>query len=143
MIVVIPTRLGSTRLPRKAMLDKTGKPLICHTIDRALESSASCVIVASEDQEILDVIADHKRILKCLTPKCDSGTERVHRAVILNNPLFDDIIVNLQGDEPELPGTYLDEIVDALINDNTADVATLASPASNLDYTSSSVTKLL
>ena len=143
-IVIIPARLGSTRLPRKSVLDETGKPLICHAVDRALESSAKYVIIASEDQEILDVVENQKRILKCLTPKCDSGTERVCWTVLNSSFGIDaDIIINLQGDEPELPGRYLDEMVDVLISDNTADIVTIATPASDFDYKSHNVVKVV
>jgi 3-deoxy-manno-octulosonate cytidylyltransferase (CMP-KDO synthetase) len=67
---------------------------------------------------------------------------------VLNNSFglgvnTDNIIVNLQGDEPELSGKHLDEMADALVNDNTADVSTLATPASNLDYKSYSVVKVV
>lgn len=140
-VIVIPARLASTRLPNKLLLDDTGRPLICHTVDRALESKADAVIVASEDLEILDAVPDHHRVVKRETPSCSSGTERV--AWVAETHLGDvDKVINLQGDEPELDSEHLDALFDA-VADPVVDVATIASPASNLDYKSYSVVKVV
>jgi 3-deoxy-manno-octulosonate cytidylyltransferase (CMP-KDO synthetase) len=147
-VVVIPARLASTRLPKKLLLDETGKPLICHTIDRAKESKADEVIVATEDQEIIDVIEDlDYDVSTVFTPVCNSGTDRV--AWVANNwyrpdgatPQFN-IIVNLQGDEPELKSECINDLIDAC-SDPIIDVATIAAPANNLDYRSHSVVKVV
>jgi len=143
MIIIIPARLGSTRLPRKFMLDDTGKPLICHTIDRALESTkARKIFVISEDQEILDVVNNYSTAVDtCLTPQCDSGTERIKWFIKNSATIFHEIIVNLQGDEPELSGKYLDELVTILFDDQLVDVATIAAHATPSQYVSRDVVK--
>lgn len=147
-VIIIPARLASTRLPNKMLLDETGKPLICHTVDRAKESKADEVIVATEDEEIIDVIDNlDYNVSTVKTPKCNSGTERV--AWVVNNwyhpdgtiPQFD-IVVNLQGDEPELDSIHLNDLIDAC-SDPIVDVATIAAPAGNLDYRSYSVVKVV
>jgi len=148
-VIIIPARLASSRLPNKLLLDDTGKPLICHTIDCAKKSKANEVIVATEDQEIIDAIEDLEYdVSTVLTPQCNSGTERV--AWVTNNwyrpngsvPQFD-VIVNLQGDEPELDSKYLDELIEAVASDRIIDAATIAAPATNLDYRSYSVVKVV
>lgn len=159
-IIIIPARKDSTRLPNKLLLENTGKPLICHTVDRALESKlAQYIVVASEDQEILDAVTEDKaadnmgcrwRVLKCHTPKCKSGTERVAWTTIQSSLSITDgfendadIIVNLQGDEPELSGEYLDALITALNNDKSADVATIASPLGKSHLKVPSVVKVV
>jgi len=138
-IIIIPARLASTRLPNKLLLAETGKSLLHHTIDRARESKlANKIIVASEDQGILDVVPSD--IITALTPKCFSGSERM-AWVTENCVMPDNIVVNLQGDEPELSGEHLDSLIQVLQDDSVVDVATLAAPANSLDYKSYSVVK--
>ncbi len=140
-IIIIPARLSSERLPNKLLLEKTGKPLICHTIDRALESKlADAVYVVSEDQQILEAVKTYSDcVITMHTPPCSSGTERVRWAVKAGAAA--DMVVNLQGDEPELGGNYLDDLIKMLREDPVSDVATLAAPANNLEYRSYSVVK--
>lgn len=145
-IIVIPARLASTRLPNKLLLNDTGKPLIYHTIDHALESKfADYVYVASEDSEILSVVSKRysSKVITAQTPKCSSGTERV-RWLVDNRLDYDaDVVVNLQADEPELDGKHLDKLISELQSNSISDVATLSAPASNLDYKSYSVVKVV
>lgn len=144
--IIIPARLGSTRLPRKLLLDDTGFPLLWHTAQRALESKLITeVIIATEDKEIFDVAAKfgHPRIYPVRTPKCKSGTERI-TWVVRNVKEFDfQFVVNFQGDEPELPGSLVDELVIALVDNPSIDIATVATPASAADYVSDSVVKVV
>lgn len=144
--IVIPARLGSTRLPRKLLLSDTGYPLLWHTAERALESQLiSDVIIATEDKEIMDVVSKfgHPRIYPVKTPKCNSGTERITWVVEHVREFDFQFVVNFQGDEPELPGTYVDQLVDALVTTPAVDVATLGTPATMEDYNSPSVVKVV
>lgn len=144
--IIIPARLGSTRLPNKLLLCDTGFPLIWHTASRALESDLiNDVIIATEDDEIMDVVKgfNNPRIHPIKTPQCSSGSERISW-VVGNVKSFDfSFVVNFQGDEPELPGKYVDELVDTLVTNPTIDIVTLAAPASLWDYHSNSVVKVV
>ena len=143
--IIIPARLGSTRLPCKSLLCDTGFPLIWHTASRALESKINDIIIATEDNEIMDVVKgwNHPRIHPIKTPICNSGSERISW-VVRNVEFFDfSFVVNFQGDEPELPGKYVDELINALVTNHTIDVATLVTPVSLHDYYSDSVVKVV
>jgi 3-deoxy-manno-octulosonate cytidylyltransferase (CMP-KDO synthetase) len=144
--IIIPARLGSTRLSRKLLLKDTGFPLLWHTAQRALESRLiDDVIIATEDCEIMEVVDGfrHPNIYSIETPKCNSGTERI--AWVVNNiGGFDfQFVVNFQGDEPELPGSYVDQLIDMLVIQPTVDVATLATTLTRDDYESPNVVKVV
>jgi len=145
-IIVIPARLDSSRLPNKLLLDDTGQPLIFHAIRNACDSSlAKSVVVASEDQKILDIVSNSFHVpdvITFLTPKCASGTERV--SWVANRLVGDvDVIINLQGDEPELSGAQIDYLIQNLLNDSTSDVSTFVVDASKDDYESPNVVKVV
>lgn len=144
--IIIPARLGSTRLPRKLLLEDTGFPLLWHTAERALESELiNDVIIATEDREIMGVVAKfgHPRIYAVQTPKCNSGTERISWVVQHIKEFDFQFVVNFQGDEPELPGSYVDQLIDALVTDPMLDVTTLATTILEEDYHSPSVVKVV
>lgn len=111
--IVIPARLESTRLPRKLLLDDTGQPLIRHTVEAANAMGADVVAVTSNDREILDSVDD-----LCLTigsAKCHrNGSERVAEAMNHPDLASYDVLVNVQGDEPELPPEAARLAVEAL-----------------------------
>lgn len=144
--IIIPARLNSSRLPRKLLLDDTGFPLIWHTIKRALESfTAEIVLVATEDDELADIVSGFglSNVYCTLTPPCKSGTERVAWVVENTNWFSDcfDYVVNFQGDEPDLPGSLADELIEELRSDNMIDVATVVTSGNHDDYISASVVK--
>lgn len=130
-VIIIPARLNSTRLPRKMLLADTGKPLVIHTWETARGSRrAATVVVATDSPEIADACARYG-VPTCMT-KADhpSGTDRVAEAVqlLFPNDRRPKVIVNFQGDEPELPSSAIDDLIDLLTHDTAADMATLASP---------------
>jgi len=135
-IVIIPARLESVRLPNKLLLEETGKPLILHTVDAAKKYFDN-VVVATEDKEIYE--ACHKYIDVVLTGKYDSGTARI--AAIAAT--YDwGVLVNWQGDEPELDGQYVqDMLVD--FDDPNIDIVTLAARATPEEYNSPDVVKVV
>jgi len=140
--IIIPARLASTRLPRKLLLTDTGHPLIWHTIQRALESKlADNIIVATEDPEIYSAVESYSipRVSAVMTPPCNNGTQRV--SVVQERLPESRIIINLQGDEPELPGIYIDELIAVLDNSQSA-IATIAAPATDDEVNSPSVVKV-
>ncbi|WP_147200823.1 3-deoxy-manno-octulosonate cytidylyltransferase [Pantoea sp. CCBC3-3-1] len=110
--VVIPARYGSTRLPAKALININGRPMITHTIQRAKESGANAVIVATDHKDILDLAVRQGVGAVMTSDSCASGTDRIAEAVSLLSIDPDTIIINLQGDEPMFPGVHLSELAD-------------------------------
>lgn len=107
--IVIPARYASTRLPGKALLAQTGKPLIQHTFERALKARcASAVVVATDDRRICDAVNSFGG-RAVMTGEHNSGSARVAEAAAA---LDADIIVNLQGDEPEIDPAHIDRLIE-------------------------------
>jgi 3-deoxy-manno-octulosonate cytidylyltransferase (CMP-KDO synthetase) len=142
-VVVIPARYASTRLPGKPLRDINGKPMIEHVYDRGRESGARDVVVATDDERIADA-AEAFGATVCLTgDQHRSGTERIAEVADLFDWNDNTIVVNLQGDEPAMPATLIDQCA-ALLDDSAADLATLASPLlSNADFENPNVVKVI
>ncbi len=125
--IVIPARLASTRLPRKLLLRETGKSLIRHTYEAALQARCPLgVCVATDHREILDEVRSFGGDARMTDPGAASGTDRV--AEVARGMDDADIIVNVQGDEPELSGGAIDLAVGLLEGDLEAVMSTLATP---------------
>ncbi len=122
--IVIPARFASSRLPGKLMLDLAGKPVIAHTIERALSVSDS-VFVATDHEEILATVnaIGAKGIMTSV--EHNSGTDRLAEAASILGFADEDIVVNLQGDEPLIPGELLSQVSTLLSNHPDAGIATL------------------
>jgi len=142
-VVVIPARFASTRLPGKALLDIHGKPMLQHVYERGVESAASEVVIATDDRRIA-VAAESFGATVCMTSdQHRSGTERIAEVADLLDWPDDQVVVNLQGDEPGMPATLLDQCA-ALLSDATADIATLASPfLAQLDFENPNCVKVI
>lgn len=127
IVAVIPARFASTRLPGKPLLSETGKPLIQHVVEAAqLAKLVQRVIVATDDPRIADAVAGFGGEFMMTRADHPTGTDRVAEvAAALDSAR---IIVNLQGDEPEVSGATLDQVVTLLQNDPEAPMATLATP---------------
>lgn len=129
-VVVIPARYASTRLPGKALLDIAGKPMLQHVYERGTESNATEVVIATDDTRIADA-AEAFGATVCMTgDQHRSGTERIAEVCELLDWSDDQIVVNLQGDEPSMPAALINECA-ALLEDASAHIATLASPFLN------------
>jgi 3-deoxy-manno-octulosonate cytidylyltransferase (CMP-KDO synthetase) len=125
--IVIPARLASTRLPRKLLLCETGKPLIQHTYEAALQArKPGGVCVAADCEEIAAVVRGFGGQVFLTSPDCASGTDRI--AEVARQLPEVDILVNVQGDEPELSGSAIDLVVELLERNPSANMATLATP---------------
>ncbi len=123
--VIIPARHASTRLPGKPLLDIGGKPMLQHVCERAGESAASSVVVATDYPGIADAIKKFGGEF-CMTAEHHrSGTERLAEAVKLMGLGDDEIVVNLQGDEPLIPPALLDQVAGLLEDDHEVEMATL------------------
>jgi 3-deoxy-manno-octulosonate cytidylyltransferase (CMP-KDO synthetase) len=126
VVGVIPARLQSTRLPRKLLLDQTGRPLLQYTWEAAGHArSLSEVIVATDSAEIAAAVRAFGGRVE-MTGEHPSGTDRIAEAVRRACPDAE-IIVNIQGDEPEIDPSAIDRLVEAL-ESSPAEMATLATP---------------
>lgn len=124
-IVVIPARYGSTRFPAKILASQTGKPLVQHVVDRAAQARRiQSVIVATDDQRIVDALSPYGTRCVMTSAAHQSGTDRI--AEVAGGLADDlDIIVNVQGDEPEIEPATIDALV-ARLEQSTDDMATAA-----------------
>jgi 3-deoxy-manno-octulosonate cytidylyltransferase (CMP-KDO synthetase) len=126
--VVIPARHASTRLPAKALADIGGKPMVVRVAERARESGAAAVWIATDHEDILR--AAHAHGCDALMTRVDhaSGTDRiaeVARALALEP---DEIVVNVQGDEPLMPSALVGELAHVLAQRTAASIATASHP---------------
>ena len=131
--IVIPARYASTRLPGKPLVDICGKPMIERVIDQAKKSNAEEVIVATDSSKIADAISSLD-VRVCITRENhQSGTERLSEVIEQLGFSDDQILINLQGDEPMMPPVCLNQVADALGQDNDLKMATLCTPLSDID----------
>jgi len=131
--IIIPARYASTRLPGKPLLEIAGKPMIQHVYERAMASGAEQVIIATDDERIKDA-ADSFGADVCMTADTHrSGTERLAEVIDTCNISDDQIVINLQGDEPLLPPRCLQQVATALEADSEAAVATLCAPMQSVE----------
>ncbi|MDM7921971.1 MAG: 3-deoxy-manno-octulosonate cytidylyltransferase [Pyrinomonadaceae bacterium] len=123
VIAIVPARFESTRLPGKMLLPLAGKPLVLHTVDRAREAAnVSRVIVATDDQRILDAVSEYGCEAVMTSPDHVSGSDRI--AEVAAGLQEGSIIVNVQGDEPLLPTATIEKAVDAMLTGERCDIAT-------------------
>ncbi len=126
-VIVIPARLSSTRLPRKMLLAETGHTLIEHTWRNASAArGAGRAIVLTDSDEIATAVAGFGGEAIMTSPEATSGTARIVEA--LGRLPAADVIVNVQGDEPELPVAAIETAIDLLARCPEAGVATLVTP---------------
>lgn len=126
--VIIPARLGSMRFPRKVLADETGKPLIRHVWERATAAkSAPRAVVATDSEEVAGIVRGFGAEAVLTSPDHPNGTSRLEEAARLLGLRENDIVVNVQGDEPELDPGAIDAAVAVLV-EKDAPVSTIASP---------------
>ncbi|GHS93130.1 3-deoxy-manno-octulosonate cytidylyltransferase [Planctomycetales bacterium] len=152
VLLVIPARYESTRLPRKLLLAETGKPLICHTLDAA---TAVCrrsvrfsgVLVATDHVEILQAVNDYaaRQNLPAravmTSPNHQSGTDRVAEAAFAADDA--DVIINWQGDEPEMDAAAIVELAEKMLAEREIPLATLGYPLSAAAAANPNVVKIV
>lgn len=126
--VVIPARLGSSRLPRKVLLDIAGKPMLQRVWEQACKMTvADEVLIATDSEEVREAAENWGAQVAMTSPDCASGTERISSIIEL---LMGDFILNVQGDEPFILPELLDALVSTWRRDG-GDVITAAYPGSN------------
>ncbi len=129
-IAIIPARYGSTRFPGKPLANKTGKPLIQHVYERVGEARrVERCLVATDDERIAGAVRGFGGQAVMTSPDHASGTDRIAE-VVRGLPGGDaDIVLNVQGDEPEIEPSYLDRLVERLGRESAeCPIATLACP---------------
>lgn len=143
VIAIIPARYSSTRLPGKLLRELDGKALILHTLERASKaSSVERVIVACDDERILEVVREAGGEAVITSPDHTSGSDRI--AEVAERLPEGSIIVNVQGDEPLISPETIDRAVNALLSDDEADFATTAEPIDRLaDLLNTNVVKVV
>lgn len=142
-IVIIPARLGSTRLPGKALAEIAGKAMIVHVLDRAREAAVGPVAVATDSREIARVVeaAGGTAIVTLREHAC--GSDRIGEALAALDPAgVHDVVVNLQGDEPFLARGAIGAALD-LLADPAVDMATLAATAAPGEENDPNAVKLI
>ncbi len=126
--VVIPSRYASTRLPGKPLLDIAGKPMIQHVWEQASKSSASRVVVATDDARIVEACKGFGAEVVLTREDHNSGTDRLAEVAAKLGLEPDAIVVNVQGDEPLIPPSVIDQVAANLAAHTEARMATLAEP---------------
>jgi 3-deoxy-manno-octulosonate cytidylyltransferase (CMP-KDO synthetase) len=127
-IVIIPARFGSTRFPAKILAADTGKPLVQHAVDQARKCRrVEDVIVATDDQRIADALKSFKTRCVMTSPAHQSGTDRIAEVA---GDLKQEIVVNVQGDEPEIEPQIIDDLV-ARLESSDDSMATAGTPFAN------------
>ncbi|MCK7592963.1 3-deoxy-manno-octulosonate cytidylyltransferase [Pseudomarimonas salicorniae] len=126
-VVVIPARYASTRLPGKPLAGIAGRPMIAHVVDRARESGAMEVVVATDDERVRNAVAPLGIEVAMTSPAHASGTDRLAEVAAQRGWADSRILVNLQGDEPQAPPAAIRACAEALARTD-APIATLAVP---------------
>ena len=142
--VVIPARLGSTRLPRKVLREVAGKPVIRHVWDAAQKSGAAQILIATDSDEVLQACKSFGAEARMTAASHNSGTDRVNEIAQILRWQGDDIVVNVQGDEPLMPPALIRQCARLLSLDPQAHLATLCHPLHALeDWLNPNVVKLV
>jgi len=131
VIAIIPARYGSTRLPGKMLFPIAGKPLIVHTLERAKAAKAvDRVVVATDDERIEEAVGAAGGEVVMTASSHRSGSDRI--AEVAERLAEGTIIVNVQGDEPVIDPKTIDRAVEALLEDDVADMSTTWEPVESL-----------
>ena len=136
-IAIVPARRASTRLPGKPLADIAGKPMIVHVAERARESGACRVIVATDDAEIATKVREHGHEVAMTRATHVSGTDRIAEVAdrLASEGAIDGdtIVVNVQGDEPLIDPALIAQAATTLATAAGCDIATAAHPIASID----------
>jgi 3-deoxy-manno-octulosonate cytidylyltransferase (CMP-KDO synthetase) len=122
-LIVVPSRLGSTRFPAKVLAKLDGKPIVQWTWEAA--SAAGPALIATESQQVVDAVKAFGGKAVLTSEKCQSGTDRVYEAAKDSGA---ELIVNLQGDSPFMKTATVKAVIDLLVKEPSADIATAVMP---------------
>lgn len=142
--VVIPARAASTRLPGKPLLPLAGKPMVQWVYERARRSAAAEVVLATDDERIRDVALAFGADVQMTATDHASGTDRIAEVARVRGWAGEDVVVNVQGDEPLMQPLLVDQVARLLLDSPDADLATLCGPlASAAAYADPNVVKVV
>ena len=143
-LVLIPSRMGATRLPGKPLLDIAGVPMIVHVLRRAEAAKIGRVAVATDTPEIAEAVRSHGGEAVMTSPDHPSGSDRIFEALQTLDPQGQtEFVVNLQGDLPTIPPQDIRAAL-ALLEDASVDIGTLAAEIrKEEEHTTPSVVKLI
>ncbi|MBP8111533.1 MAG: 3-deoxy-manno-octulosonate cytidylyltransferase [Agitococcus sp.] len=142
--VVIPARYGSSRLPAKPLLDIAGQPMVAHVYQRALLSQAQQVVIATDDERIYRAADQLGATVVMTSTEHPSGTDRLQEVAQEMGWADDEIIVNVQGDEPLIPPAVINQVAANLAANPQAGMATLAEPLQDVaQLTNPNIVKLV
>jgi 3-deoxy-manno-octulosonate cytidylyltransferase (CMP-KDO synthetase) len=136
--VIIPARYASTRFPGKPLALLAGKPMIRHVCEKAAASKAGIVAVATDDRRIADAVESFGGTAVMTSPSHPSGTDRIAEALGKLGGNFD-LVINVQGDEPLIPTSVIDELIDVMRADPALPMATVAVPGNRATMTENNV----
>ena len=142
--VLIPARMASSRLPDKPLADIAGVPMVVRVAQRAQQSQATRVVIAADDERILQACAAHN--IEAVLTRTDhpSGSDRLAQACELLKLHNNDIVVNVQGDEPLIPADLINEVARVLTERPDASMSTAAHPIASLEeFTNPNVVKVV
>jgi 3-deoxy-manno-octulosonate cytidylyltransferase (CMP-KDO synthetase) len=126
--VIVPARMRSTRLPGKMLADIHGKPLVAWVVEQAAKSGAQSVVVATDHDDIAQALAARGVKVIPTSPEHPTGTDRLAEAVDALRLDDDEIVVNVQGDEPLIDPALIVAVAEALADRPQASIATAAHP---------------
>lgn len=131
-VAIIPARMGSTRFPGKALADETGKPMVVHVCEQASKAnSVQRVVVATDSQEIIDTVGAHGFEAVMTSTEHANGTSRLGEACKILGLADDEMVINVQGDEPEIEPAVIDAAEHAAMFAEEIGVGTVVSPISS------------
>jgi 3-deoxy-manno-octulosonate cytidylyltransferase (CMP-KDO synthetase) len=126
IVCIIPSRYESSRFPGKPLADLCGKPMIQHVYERVLQAKiVSYAAVATDHDEIFRAVLKFGGEAIMTSPDHKSGTDRIAEAIVALNLEIDNIVVNVQGDQPLFEPSQIDEVVRPLLDDPAVPMSTL------------------
>jgi len=133
-LAVLPARYASTRLPGKPLLAETGRPLIQHVVERVTQAkSVGRVIVATDDERIFDAVTGFGGEAVMTRADHPNGTSRLAEVVQQLGCEPDELVLNVQGDEPEIEPGVIDALAEAMRADEALPMGTVAAPLTDTD----------
>ena len=130
---IIPSRMKSTRLPEKPLKDIAGQPMVVRVAERARDSGAKDVFVATDHEEIVKACEDYGVKVVMTSPDHPTGTDRLAETVTKLGLPDDAIVVNVQGDEPLIPVEVVRNVAELLASHPECEMATAGHPIDNIE----------
>jgi 3-deoxy-manno-octulosonate cytidylyltransferase (CMP-KDO synthetase) len=127
-LIVIPARLGSTRLPGKVLRELAGKPMVQHVWERVCVSELGPVVIATDNARVAEVAVAFGADVEMTASNHPSGTDRIAEVARRRQLAADHIVVNVQGDEPLIPSENVRQVAENLASHPEMQMATLAEP---------------